>query len=83
MKLSDIKDKNHSLFGQLKDLEADNVSLTVQIEETHFKLDLQEKRIKSENLAITNEISRTKHNKMDNENKFEERSKNKEDLELM
>lgn len=30
-KLSDIKDKNHSLFGQLKDLEAENVNLEDQI----------------------------------------------------
>lgn len=64
-------------------MEAENVSLTLQIQETNMKLEEQERRIKSDNQAITNEISRTKHSKMDNEHKFEDRSKNKEDLELM
>jgi len=83
MKLSDIKDKNHSLFVQLKDLETDNVSLDVQIKEIQVELDIQKKKVSMENNSINQEIELTKKYKRDNEGKFTDRTKHKKTLELI
>lgn len=83
LKLSDIKDKNHSLFGQLKDLEAENVNLLDQIKSMKSSLEFQEASVKVEESDICDQTNKLKREITEGENKYEDRRKFKKNLEYI
>jgi len=83
MILSDLKDQNHSLFGQLKEIEAENVSLSEQISISKIKLNKKSKELESENLLLVEEIKNVRGNIVECEDKYKERLSHKKHLELI
>lgn len=81
--LGDLKDKNHSLFGQLKDIEAENVALTEQISKTNDKLRLKSQELESENNQLAEDVKLIRSNIVDCEDKYKERQNHKRHLELI